>query len=63
MLPAAELAFNSVGVDRVRSLRAVEAIAERSRRVGESRTVDKVLSLLQTRYGMIDTVALLRAAC
>ena len=63
VLPPAEFAFNSVDVDPMGSLRAVKAIAERSGRVGESWTVDHVLSLLERRYGMTEAVALLRAAC
>lgn len=62
VLPAAEFAFNSVGVDPVGSLRAVEAIAERSGRVGNDWTVDDVLTLLDARYRMTDAVAVLRAA-
>jgi predicted nucleic acid-binding protein len=62
VLPAAEFAFNSVGVDPVASLRAVKAIAERSGRAGNNWTVDDVLTLLEARYGMTDTVSVLRSA-
>lgn len=62
VLPAAEFAFNSVGVDPVASLRAVEAIAERSGRAGNNWTVGDMLTLLEARYGMTDAVSLLRAA-
>jgi predicted nucleic acid-binding protein len=61
VLPPAEFAFNTVSVDPPRSLRAVQAISARSGRVGEKWTVDDVLARLEHRYGMADTVELMRA--
>jgi predicted nucleic acid-binding protein len=61
VLPPAEFAYNTVSVDPVRSLRAVQAIAARSGQSGQTWTVDDVLTHLQFRYDMIDTVELLRA--
>lgn len=62
VVPAAEFAFNSVAVDPARSLRAVQAIAGRSGRIGDHWTVDDVLDRLQTRYAMTDAVIMLRGA-
>ncbi|RFU19153.1 PIN domain-containing protein [Geodermatophilus marinus] len=59
-LPAHEFALNSVGLDPRRALRAVEAIAARSGRVGEAWTVSGVLDRLEARYAMGEAVELLR---
>lgn len=61
VIPAAEFAFDSVSVDPTGSLRAVQAIVERSGRVGNQWTVNDVLTLLEGRYGMTEAVAVLRA--
>jgi predicted nucleic acid-binding protein len=61
VLSPAEFAYNTVSIDPVRSLRAVQAIAARSGRSGPTWTVDDVLIFLEARYGMTDTVELLRA--
>lgn len=59
--PAA-FALNTVSLDPGRAARAVEAIAARSGRVGQSWTVADVLARLESRYAMGETVELLRQA-
>lgn len=61
VLPPAEFALNTVSIDPLRSLRAVEAIAARSGHNGGKWTVDDVLDRLETRYGMTEAVDLLRS--
>jgi predicted nucleic acid-binding protein len=61
VLAPAEFALNTVSIDPLRSLRAVEAIAARSGHSGEKWTVNDVLDRLETRYGMTDAVDLLRS--
>lgn len=61
VIPPAEFALNTVSVDPLRSLRAVEAIAARSGRTGQRWTVENVLDRLEARYGMAETVDLLRS--
>lgn len=52
--------MNTVGLDPRRALRAVEAIASRSGRVGETCTVSDVLDRIEARYVMGEAVELLR---
>ncbi len=61
VLPPAEFALNTVSVDPLRSLRAIEAIAARSGHSGARWTVTDVLDHLETRYGMTEAVDLLRS--
>lgn len=59
-LPPDEFAFNTVAIDRVRALQAVQAISNRSGRVGEEWSADEVMDRLEGRYGMGHAVALMR---
>lgn len=60
VLSAAQFAFNTVAVDPGTAARAVTEISRRSGHLGPNRTVVEVLGLLDTRYGMQDSTALLR---
>ena len=61
VLPPAEFAGNTVHLDPVASLRAVQEISARSGRSGPKLTVIDVLDILETRYEMTEAVAGLRA--
>lgn len=60
VLPADDFALTTVSLDPRCALRAVQAIADRSGRVGESWSEAEVLDRLEDHYGMGDTVDLLR---
>lgn len=60
VLPPHEFALNAVSSDPRRALRAVQAIAGRSGRIGAAWTAADVLDRLGARYGMGEVVELLR---
>lgn len=60
VLDPAVFAVNTVSLDPARAARAVQAIAARSGRVGQTWTVADVLARLESRYAMGETVELLR---
>lgn len=58
-VPPAEFVATAVAVDPAAARRAVDAIADRSGRVGTRWSPAEVLQLLVERYGMNEAVALL----
>jgi len=63
VLAPAEFAYNTVLLDPVASLRAVEEISARSGTGGRlTRTVEEILNTLARRYAMDDSVGVLRHA-
>ncbi len=60
VLHPAVFTLNTVSLDPARAAQAVEAIAGRSGRVGQTWTVADVLTRLERRYAMGETVELLR---
>jgi hypothetical protein len=60
ILRPAEFAANTVSLEPAAALRAVEAIAARSGRLGARHSVDEVFALLEARYQFTDAVADMR---
>lgn len=54
--------MNTVAMDPMSSLRAIEQIAVRAGRNGPELSVDTVLERLASRYGMDDAAELMRRA-
>lgn len=60
-IPAAEFARDAVGLSPTRSLAAIAQIASRSGRTGPLLTELGIVEILETRYGMSEAMALVRA--
>lgn len=60
VLPPAEFARDTVGIDPLRALAVLQEISERYR--NPPVTVDELLAVLEARYRMIEAVDLLRTA-
>jgi PIN domain len=61
-IDAREFALNTASLDPTQALRSVQAIADRSGSAGPTRSVEDVLTVLETRYRMVEAVQLLRSA-
>lgn len=60
-IPAAEFARDAVSLSPARSLAAIAQIASRSGRTGPQLTELGIVETLETRYGMTEAMALVRA--